>query len=84
MPHRSITSGHHARPTAPLGRRSLVKAVTYRLVVMCADALAIYILTGQWKVAAGFMIASNIYTTVLYVVHERIWARISWGVRPAG
>jgi hypothetical protein len=27
----------------------------------------------------GFMIVSNIYTTVGYFVHERIWARIGWG-----
>ncbi len=69
--------------TAPSGRRSLLKAVTYRLVVMCADAIAIYLLTGRWRLAAGFMIASNIYTTVLYFLHERIWARIGWGTRRA-
>ena len=61
------------------GRRSLAKAVTYRLIVMCADAAAIYLLTGQWRVAAGFMVVSNIYTTVLYFLHERAWARIRWG-----
>jgi len=59
--------------------RSVAKAITYRVIVMCADATAIYLLTGAWRVALGFMILSNIYTTVLYVVHERVWARISWG-----
>ncbi len=25
------------------------------------------------------MIVSNVYTTAGYFLHERIWARISWG-----
>jgi uncharacterized membrane protein len=25
------------------------------------------------------MIVSNIYTSVGYILHERIWARIRWG-----
>ena len=61
------------------GRRSLAKAITYRLIVMCADAVAIYLLPGRWRVAAGFMIASNLYTTVLYFLHERAWTHIGWG-----
>jgi uncharacterized membrane protein len=27
------------------------------------------------------MVASNIYTTIGYLVHERIWARIAWGIK---
>lgn len=60
-------------------RRSVVKAITYRLVIMSLDFVAIYLFTGELKIAVGFMIASNIYTTVAYVVHERLWARVSWG-----
>jgi uncharacterized membrane protein len=26
------------------------------------------------------MIASNIYTTLGYFLHERVWARIKWGI----
>ena len=61
-------------------RRSLVKAVTYRIVVMCLDFLTIYLFTGQIRIALGFMIASNLYTTVAYFAHERLWARVKWGV----
>jgi uncharacterized membrane protein len=63
----------------PSASRSLVKALTYRAVIMCADAAAVYLFTGKWQVALGFMIASNIYTTVFYVAHERVWAHIAWG-----
>jgi len=68
-----------ARPNTQ-SRRSLVKAVTYRLLIVCLDFSAIYLLTGAIKVAVGFMIASNIYTTVAYFLHERVWARIDWGL----
>jgi uncharacterized membrane protein len=61
-------------------RRSLAKAVTYRIVVMCLDFTTIYILTGAIHVALGFMIISNIYTSLAYILHERLWARIQWGV----
>lgn len=84
MRYGSPASGGGTRAETPSGARSLVKALTYRVIVMCADAVAIYLLTGQWRVAAGFMIASNIYTTVLYFAHERTWARIGWGMRRPG
>jgi uncharacterized membrane protein len=32
--------------------------------------------------AAAFMIVSNIYTTVAYFLHERVWAGIKWGMEP--
>jgi uncharacterized membrane protein len=62
-------------------KRSLVKALTYRAFVVCLDFLAIYIFTHKVDVALGFMIVSNIYTTVGYFLHERIWDRIRWGAQ---
>lgn len=61
-------------------RRSLTKAITYRILIMCLEFVTIYLFTGTVRVAVGFMVASNVYTTIGYVVHERIWARIGWGV----
>ena len=61
-------------------RRSLVKAITYRICIVCLDFLADYFLTGKAQIAIGFMVVSNIYTTIGYFLHERVWARISWGV----
>jgi uncharacterized membrane protein len=67
---------HQATETLP---RSIVKTVSYRVVILVLDFLAIYIFTGKIKIAIGFMIVSNIYTTLGYFVHERIWDRIKWG-----
>lgn len=64
-------------------RRSVVKAITYRILIMCLDFITIYLLTGALRVALGFMIVSNIYTTAGYFVHERMWARTQWGIDKA-
>jgi uncharacterized membrane protein len=61
-------------------KRSVVKALTYRVVIVCLDFLAIYIFTHKVDVALGFMIVSNVYTTVGYFLHERLWARTKWGL----
>jgi adenylylsulfate kinase len=62
--------------------RSVVKAITYRAFIVCLDFLVIYLLTGKVMTAAAFMIVSNIYTTAAYFLHERLWARIGWGMKP--
>jgi len=63
----------------PSTKRSVVKALTYRVAIVCLDFLVVYLFTHKVEVAFGFMIVSNIYTTVGYFVHERIWAHIRWG-----
>ena len=63
-------------------KRSVVKAITYRAIIVCLDFLVIYLLTGKVMTAAAFMIVSNIYTTVAYFLHERVWAGIKWGMEP--
>ena len=60
-------------------RRSIAKTVSYRVVILIFDFTCIYLFTGQVKVAVGFIIVSNIYTSVGYFIHERIWDKIKWG-----
>jgi uncharacterized membrane protein len=67
---------HHATETF---RRSILKTISYRLVILILDFTTIYIFTGKIKVALGFMIVSNVYTTLAYFFHERIWDKIKWG-----
>ena len=63
-------------------KRSIVKAVTYRSVIIILDFVAVYLLTGKVATATTFMVVSNIYTSVGYFLHERLWARIKWGMEP--
>jgi adenylylsulfate kinase len=62
-----------------LWSRSLVKAVTYRVAIIILDFTSIYLLTRKTDVALGFMIVSNIYTSVAYYIHERLWNKVNWG-----
>ena len=63
-------------------KRSVVKAITYRAIIVCLDFLVVYLLTGKVMTAAAFMIVSNIYTTAAYFLHKRVWAGIKWGMEP--
>jgi adenylylsulfate kinase len=60
-------------------KRSFVKTLTYRILIVILDFSLIYLLTGGVEVALGFVIVSNTYTSVAYFVHERFWDRVKWG-----
>ncbi|HVW15110.1 MAG TPA: DUF2061 domain-containing protein [Mucilaginibacter sp.] len=59
--------------------RSVVKTVTYRVLILILDFTSIYLFTGKVRIALGFMLVSNVYTTLGYFFHERIWDKIKWG-----
>jgi uncharacterized membrane protein len=71
-----LPSKHHLEETV---KRSVVKTISYRTVILVLDFTSIYLFTGQVKIAIGFMLVSNVYTTVAYFIHERIWGKIKWG-----
>jgi adenylylsulfate kinase len=60
-------------------KRSLVKAITYRILIIILDFVAVYLLTGKVAIAVSFMVISNLYTAVAYYIHERAWNKINWG-----
>ncbi|HSX48338.1 MAG TPA: DUF2061 domain-containing protein [Candidatus Nanoarchaeia archaeon] len=59
--------------------RSVVKSVSYRAIIVTADATIILVLTHRYDIALTVVVVSNIYSTLLYFGHERIWDRIKWG-----
>ncbi|MBZ5556012.1 MAG: DUF2061 domain-containing protein [Acidobacteriia bacterium] len=71
-------------PRSATTKRSVVKAMTYRVLIVILDFATVYLFTGQVRIAIGFMVVSNLYTTVAYVLHERIWARAQWGLQETG
>jgi len=60
-------------------RRSFVKAITFRTVILCSDAVVIFLITHRWDTTIGLVIATNLASTTLYFLHERVWSRIQWG-----
>jgi adenylylsulfate kinase len=57
----------------------VIKTVSYRVIILILDFFSIWLFTGEVKLAVDFMIVSNIYTTLVYFFHERIWDKIKWG-----
>lgn len=59
--------------------RSLTKAVSWR-VLGSIDTFALgWLLTGNFVVAGSIATLEVATKTVLYYLHERGWAQISWG-----
>jgi adenylylsulfate kinase len=60
-------------------RRSIAKAITFRIVILISDSLIIYALTHRFDLTLDMMVLSNVASTLIYIVHERAWTRIGWG-----
>ncbi len=64
--------------------RSLVKAVSWR-VVGSLDTFALSLLvTGKASYAISIASAEALTKIALYYIHERVWRRIRWGRLEAG
>ncbi len=60
-------------------RRSLVKAITFRAVILFSDIAVIYFVTRRVDTTLTVVVASNLASTVLYYLHERAWNQVHWG-----
>jgi uncharacterized membrane protein len=69
---------HHADETLA---RSIAKTLSYRAFILILDFATIYLFTHRLEVALGFTLVSNAYTTLGYLVHERVWDRVKCGRR---
>ena len=59
--------------------RSLVKAVSWRLVGTMDTFLLTFLVTGHLVWAASVSALELFTKIVLFWAHERVWNRISWG-----
>lgn len=59
--------------------RSVVKALTFRALILISDGIIIYGLTHRYDITLSVMFFSNLASTALYIVHERAWNAIHWG-----
>jgi len=62
-------------------RRSLAKAISWRLVAVFVLGLVSYLFTGNWYETAFITLVYNAVQVVVYYVHERMWDLLSWGRR---
>ncbi len=66
-----------ARRDAP--KRSLIKAVSWRVTGSIDTFILSWIFTGNLKIA-GTIASVEVFTKIaLFYFHERLWMRIRWG-----
>jgi len=59
--------------------RSLVKAISWRIIGTLETFLISWIITGKIGMAGGIAGVQAIISTILYWYHERIWLKVKWG-----
>jgi uncharacterized membrane protein len=59
--------------------RSVVKAITNRALSLISDFTLVTYITGKPTDTLHIIVMTNISSTILYFVHERIWNHIDWG-----
>ena len=59
--------------------RSVIKALSWRLIGTIDTLVVSYILTGELLLASSIASIDFVTKLVLYFVHERIWNTITWG-----
>lgn len=59
-------------------RRSLVKSITFRIVVIISDTTIVYLLTHKIALAVDFVVLTNLASAALYYLHERVWNKVEW------
>lgn len=59
--------------------RSLIKAITYRLLIVISIFIISYITTGNLVTTATITGITAISGTIIYYLHERVWSLVRWG-----
>lgn len=60
-------------------RRTLVKAVLWQVLGLLSMALVGFYLTGSATMGSMIALVNTSIGFAVYVLYERVWARISWG-----
>ncbi len=59
--------------------RTVVKTITYRIVIVISIFIVTYITTGEIGDALAITSITAVTGTILYYIHERVWNSIHWG-----
>lgn len=59
--------------------RSLVKAVSWRIVATLTTILLVFAFTRNWVLSGGVGSAELLVKIAVYYVHERIWNMLNFG-----
>ena len=62
-------------------RRSLAKAVSWRVLGSIDTFLLSWLFTGSPKAAGAIALTEVLTKMVLYYLHERAWSSVKWGFK---
>jgi uncharacterized membrane protein len=62
-------------------KRSITKALTYRIWQSLNTFLISLVVTGKLDMAAAIVSIEVVVKIVIYFFHERIWSKIKWGMK---
>ena len=71
-----LFQGHEAH------RRSLIKALSWRVLGSIDTFLLGWLFTGSPRAAGAIASTEVITKMVLYYLHERAWSTVTWGMIP--
>ena len=60
-------------------KRSVFKAVSYRLMGTFATMLIVFAFTRRFVLSLGVGIFELLAKIACFYIHERLWAKIKWG-----
>jgi len=60
-------------------KRSMAKAISWRIIGTIAGAAIVVFLTGEFENAGKFIIIDMILKLIFYYGHERAWMMVEWG-----
>jgi uncharacterized membrane protein len=60
-------------------KRSLAKAVSWRLTGTIDTFIISWLITGQLLLASSIAFTEVITKVILFWAHERVWNKVSWG-----
>lgn len=61
-------------------RRSLAKAISWRITASLATFIISLVVAADFSVAGTIAAIQLVVNFILYFLHERLWNRVSWGV----
>ena len=60
-------------------KRSIAKTIGFQALVILADAVVVYLITGKYMITLNIVIFTNLVGAIIYFIHERAWNRVHWG-----
>lgn len=61
--------------------RTIVRSITYRLTAWLFTVFWTWVIFGNFESSLGYSTLLHVLLSIDYIIHERIWLKIKWGLR---